>query len=423
MSANKKRRKKKKKNGLFSAFVRAVILLLVLAFLGALAWQLRGYMSDNATTAIARGDRLGNNYHGTLVVARDESVYETENMTRIDFIAEEGSRVSRSNVICKVYSSGYNQTEINKLNTARSEIQEYHINQVLNTYVDAALDSENEEIDSLARQVRTLVQGRGVGSLTNLEKQLESSLNVRKNYLRQKYPDDQTLSELYKVENDQLKKIESWTTTHTASEDCIVSFYTDGYERIINGETYANLSPQQVRAVARGVAPEQVANMGIDDPKKKESLSRGMNAIFRTISEDEWFALFLCTDKDWNPVVGEVYRMSLTGFDDSDVNARVESFSRIGNDLLLRMRINTNVDQILNIRTCGATVGDFISGVHVPINALYTYDNMIGVVVLEAGIQTFVPVTVITYPDENTAFVRPTLAGSPLDAGKTVMLF
>ena len=35
---------------------------------------------------------------------------------------------------------------------------------------------------------------------------------------------------LYKVENDQLKKIESWTTTYTASEDCLVSFYTDGYE-------------------------------------------------------------------------------------------------------------------------------------------------------------------------------------------------
>ena len=423
MSANKKKRKKKKKNSIFPAFVRAAVILIVLALIGVGVWKLRGYVSENATTAIARGDVLGNNYQGTLVIARDESVYETENATRIDFIAEEGSRISRSNVICKVYSSGYNQTEINKLNTARSEIQEYHINQVLSTYVDAALDSENEEIASLARQVRTLVQGRGVGSLTNLEKQLESSLNVRKNYLRQKYPDDQTLSELYKVENDQLKKIESWTTTHTATEDCIVSFYTDGYERVINANTYASLSPQQVRAVAKGVSPEQVNNMGIDDSKKKDSLSRGMNAVFRTISEDEWYALFLCTDKDWNPVVGEVYSMWLTGFDNYEVKARVESFSRIGGDLLLRMRIDAKVDPVLNIRTCGATVGDFVTGVHVPINALYTYENMIGVVVLEAGVQTFVPVTVITYPDENSAFVRPTLPNSPLSAGKTVMLF
>ena len=85
--------------------------------------------------------------------------------------------------------------------------------------------------------------------------------------------------------------------------------------------------------------------------------------------------------------------------------------------------MNESVEPVLNIRTCGATVGDFVSGLQVPIRALYTLDNMIGVVVLDGGVQTFVPVTVITYPDESTAFVRPTLTGSPLEAGKTVMLF
>ena len=64
-----------------------------------------------------------------------------------------------------------------------------------------------------------------------------------------------------------------------------------------------------------------------------------------------------------------------------------------------------------------------MSGYHVPINALYTIDNMIGVVIVEGGLQTFVPVTVVSYPDQNTAFIRPTLEGSPLANDKTVMLF
>jgi len=260
--------------------------------------------------------------------------------------------------------------------------------------------------------VRTLVQGRGVGSLTNLEDQLQSALNVRKNYLRQKYPDDQNLSELYKVENDQLKKIESWTTTYTALEDCIVSFYTDGYEKMVNAKTYSTLTPADVRSVVRGITPQQ-----------ESAAARGSEPIFRTVQEDEWYALFLCTDRDWNPVVGEAYQMQLTGFDNYVLPAQVESFTRIGGDLLLRMRIRSSVEPVLNIRTCGATVGDFVSGVHVPISALYTLDNMIGVVVLEGGVQTFVPVTVISYPDEKSAFVRPTLTGSPLEGGKTVMLF
>ena len=409
MSAKKK---KKKKNRAGSVLLRLLVLLVFLLLAGVALWQLRGVFSGNATTAIVRADTLGNSYSGTLVIARNERTYSTENKTRMEFVAGEGSRVARGGVICKVYTSGYNQTEINRLQTYRTEIQNYHVNQVLSTYVDAALDSENEEISQLAQQVRTLVQGRGVGSLSNLEKQLESALTVRKNYLRQKYPDDQTLSELYKVENDQLKKIESWTNTFVADEDCLVSFYTDGFESTVNSVTYSKLTPSDVRSIIRGVVPSG-----------STAQERGSAPIYRTIIEDEWYALFLCTDRDWNPVVGEEYRMNLTGFDNYVIPAVVESFSRIGGDLLLRMRVRSSVEPVLNIRTCGATVGDFVSGVYVPINALYTMNNMIGVVVLDGGVQTFVEATVISYSDDNTAFLRPTLSGSPLEAGKTVMLF
>ena len=409
MSSKKKRKKKKQKSTLIG---RVLIVVIAIAALGLLFWQLRGFTAQNATTAIARAGVLGDEYAGSVVIARNETLYETENKTRVDFIASEGSHVPRSGVICKVYSSGYNQTEINRLQTYRQEIQDYHISQVFSTYVDAALDANNDEISGLAQQIRTLVQGRGVGSLSNLETQMQSALNVRKNYLRQKYPDDQTLSGLYKVENDQLKKIESWTTTYTANEDCIVSFYTDGYENTVNAKTYSTLTPADIRNVIRGIAPQQ-----------ETAVQRGSDPIFRTVVEDEWYALFLCSDREWNPVVGEQYQMQLTGFDNYVLPAQVESFTRIGSDLLLRMRIRSSVEPVLNIRTCGATVGDFVSGVYVPIRALYTMENMIGVVVLEGGLQTFVPVTVISYPDEETAFVRPTLSGSPLSEGRTIMLF
>jgi len=403
--------KKKKKRKKSPVLLYAVLALFFLVLVFFVIWQVRSLFGSQATTAIAQADTLGNSYEGTIVIARNEKLHVTENLTRIDFVANEGSRVSKSGKICKVYSSGYNQTEINRLQTYRDEIQAYHSDQVLNTYVDAELDSENNEISALAQQVRTLVQGKGVGSLSNLEKQLTSELDIRRNYLRQKYPDDQTLAELYKMESDQLNKIESWTTTHTATEDCLVSFYTDGYESTINASTFDTLTPGDVRNVIRGVAPVQTA----------ETL--GKDPIFRSVIDDEWFALFLCSNRDWNPVVGESYRMRLGGFENYFVQAHVESFTRIGGELLLRLSIQGSVEPVLNIRTCSAVIGDFVSGVHVPMNALYTLDNMIGVVVLDGGSQTFVPVTVVSYSDENTAFVRPTLDGSPLEAGKTVMLF
>jgi len=412
-----KSKKKKRKQGNGSAI--AVVLFSVVILIGVVyaAWQIKDLLVEPATTAIVEGSTLGNYYDGKLVIARNEELVTTENKTRIDFVAEEGSKVNRSSVICKVYSSGYNQTEINKLQTYREEIQAYHSSQVLNTYVDAALDSENATIDALAQQVRTLVHGRGVGSLSSIQKQLESALTSRKNYLRQKYPDDQELAQLYKVENDQLKKIESWTTTFTADEDCLVSFYTDGYELTVNSRTYGNLMPADVRNVIRGVALEV-------DPTEKAH-----DPVYRAVIEDEWYALFICSNPDWNPVVGERYQMQLTGFDHWVVEGEIMSFSRIGGDLLLRMRIQDDVRPVLNIRTCDATVGDFVSGVRVPVDALYSHRDVntnreaIGVVVLDGGIQTFVEVVVISYPDENTAFVRPVMSGSPLEPGKTVMLF
>lgn len=411
---SKKKKRKQKRGSSLGVFVLLMLLISGIVFV---SLKLKDVFIEPATTAIVQESSLGNYYDGTLVIARNETLVSTENKTRIDFVAEEGSRVSRSSVICKVYSSGYNQTEINRLQTYRDQIESYHTNQVLRTYVDAALDGENAAIDALAQQVRTLVHGRGVGSLGSIEKQLESALTSRKNYLRQKYPDDQELSQLYKVENDQLKKIESWTTTYIAEEDCLVSFYTDGYEEAVNSRTYASLMPADVKNVIRGIAPNL------------DTVSKGNDAIFRTVVEDEWYALFLCSDPDWNPVVGEVYRMQLTGFDNYLVDGEIMSFSRIGNDLLLRMRINGSVEPVLNIRTCSATVGDFVFGVRVPVDALYslrdeqTGKDAIGVIVLDGGIQTFVEVIVISYPDERTAFVRPVLSGSPLEPGKTVMLF
>lgn len=406
---NKKRKRKKKSS---SKFLLVLVLLIVLALVVYGIMQLRVLLQSTATTAIVKDGTLGNFYSGTMIIVRNETLYETENKTRIDFVADEGSYVPRSGIICRVYSSGYNQTEINRLQTYREEIQNYHVDQVFTSYVDAELDSENKEISSLAVQVRTLVRGRGVGSLSNLESQITSAMSVRKNYLKQKYPDDQTLAELYKVENDQLKKIESWTTTFTAKEDCIVSFYTDGYETTVNAQTYLFMTPADAKNVIRGVPPEQ------------STVSRGSDPIFRTVIDDEWYALFLCSDRDWNPVVGEAYTIQLDGFDNYVVTGVVESFSRIGSDLLLRMKVeDQSVMPVLNIRTCGATVGDFVTGVNVPINALYAMDNKIGVVVLDGPSQVFVEVLVISYPDENTAFVRAKLDGSPLEPNKTVMLF
>ena len=383
------------------------LILLVLIALMLFLWL--NQRNRLGTTAIVTQSSLGSQYQGQIVIVRDETLYDAEGVTRIDYVAEEGSHLYNGGVICRVYSSGYNQTEINKLESYRSAIQQYHKEQVMQNYVDAQLDRLNSQIDALALEIRTLVQGQGVGSLNNLETQMTSALNSRQNYLRQKYPQDLTLSSLYQQESQQLKKIESWTTTYDAKEECIVSFYTDGYESTVNAETYEELTLSQVRSVLAGQQLET------------DVVSRGRTAVFRTVQPDVWYALLVSSERNWNPVLDQTYKMQLEGFD-NPVDATVISFTRSGGDLLVRMEIDGDVESVLNLRTSRVVVGEFVDGVNVPVSALYVQNNMIGVVVSELGVDTFVPVTVISQ-DETTAFVRSIYTGSPLQAGKTVKLF
>ena len=350
-------------------------------------------------------------YEGTMVIAREENIKDTESNTTIEYIASEGSRLSRSDVICKVYSSGYNQTEINRLENYRDEIRSYHVNQVFSSYVDAALENENTRIAQLAQQVRVVVQGKSEGSLSNLEKQITTELSARKSYLKAKYPDDQNLSELYKVENDQLKKIESWTTTYTATEECLVSFYTDGYEKTINSNTFPDLMPNDVRNVVKGVAPEQ------------SMVSKGNISIYRTVNPNVWYGLFLCQDKTFNPVRGLEYMIILEGYDDYRVTGVLDSFTQIGNDLLLRLRVSQDVFPVLNIRTCKAKVGNSVEAYAVPEAAIYMPDGFTKYVIVLVGGQQ-VAVEVNEEPDHppGIRYVNPILPNSPLNGQYPVML-
>ena len=104
------------------------------------------------------------------------------------------------------------------------------------------------------------------------------------------------------------------------------------------------------------------------------------------------------------------------------MNATVDSFSRSGSELMVRLVIESDVTPVLSIRTCRVVIGESVTGLCVPNRALLVQQGMIGVVVSDMGMDTFVPVEVVTY-DDATAVVMPIMSGSPLQAGKTVMLF
>lgn len=362
-------------------------------------------------TAVVTTQNMDNKYQADAVIMRDERVTDDEGLVRVTYYAEEGSVVYNGSKIAEVYTAGYSQSDMNQLLTVRSQIKGYHKQLISASYSEPELDLYNSRILERAHELELMVQGKAKGNLINLNRQLQLSLDERQNYMRTAHASDQTLSSYYDSETSILKKIDSWTRRCFAESDCIVSFYTDGYESMLKAANFETITAQEVRSVVAGEAPVL------------STAQKGRTAIYREVTPTGWYLLLLSHDTKWNPQDGETYRVRLMGFDDHIVDGVVQSSSRTGNELLVRMRVAGDVRPVLNVRSLRAEVGDkSVSGLWVPVGALYRQGEEWGVVINDGG-QFFVPVTIIDRDSVNEyAIIEPVVPGM-LKEGQKVRLF
>ena len=341
---------------------------------------------------------IGSRYTGDCLIVRDETPFDAEGVSSVDYIAEEGSLVSRGMTVCNVYSSGFSTREMTALQDYRNQIKEYQV-KLLKAQVttDAYMEKLEADVMTRAREVRELIGGAR-GNMNNQEAQLGAAIQARQRYLKQKYSEDQRMTRLYDDEQSQLQRISSWTKQFAAQSEGLVSFYSDGYEYGLTVSNYEQFTPAQIRSMLNGNKPGESA------------VQKGKTTIYRMIR-----------DSNWNPVEGAEYELKLENFKDTMVKARVVSFTRTGGELEVRLDVMSDVKPVLYIRTCTGVLGDSVSSLTVPAKALYTQDNMPGVVVVREGYQFFVPVNVIDKRD-GMIYIAPIQQGA-LYEGDTVRLF
>ena len=383
---------------------------LILIVIGFVVWYLVTALTPEAEPygKITAGT-IGSRYKGDCLLIRDETPFDAEGLTSIEYIAEEGRAISRGSVICNVYSSGFSTREMSTLQEYRDQIKDYQL-KLLRSEVatDARMEKLESDVMNLTREIRDVVGGMR-GNLNNEESLLVSAIDARQRYLKQKYSEDQRMTRLYDDEQSQMQRISSWTKQYAAMMDGIVSFYSDGYEYGLTINNYDQFTPAQVRSMINGEKPEQSA------------VQKGRTTIYRMIRDGLWRVVMLVRDTNWNPVEGATYELKLESFKDTTVQARVQSFTRSGGEMVVRLAVEAPVQPILYIRTCAGELGDSISTLTVPERALYTQDNMVGVVVVDGQYQTFIPVNVLDRRD-GQVFISAIQQGV-LAEGQTVRLF
>ncbi|MBE5802367.1 MAG: hypothetical protein E7319_08780 [Clostridiales bacterium] len=393
--------------GRASAIMKIVLMLALIG--GVIFFFASRNASRSQATATIQAATLGNTYYGDALIVRNETAYDEEGVQSIEYVAQEGSVVYRGDPLCYVYSTGYSTSEMTTLQDYRDQINDYQ--QTLLS-AESAYDPRMEllEGDVVERglEVRSLVQGAR-GNLTNQEIVLDTAITQRQNYFRSKYASDMRLSRLYDDENTQQQRIESWIKPKFAAQESIVSFYTDGFEYALSPTLYETYTPAQVRAMINGEKPQTSA------------ADRGRIDLYRLIRKDNYAVLLLVKDKNWNPVNDQVYDLRLEQFTSTTVKAKVLSYARSGGELLVRLAVVDDVTKVLYMRTCEASIGEYVDCMMVPADAIYTQNGAKGVVIIQDGVQKFVPVTILN-ESGNEVYISAIQTGVLVE-GMTVQLF
>ncbi|MBQ9263043.1 MAG: hypothetical protein IJ189_02390 [Clostridia bacterium] len=388
-----------------------ILLALVIVGFGTFA-ALRSMAPRQGAYGYVSFGALSSRYAGDAVLVRSETVYAQEGVSQIDYIADEGADIKRGDTVATIYTSGFSSREWTTLQNYRNQIKEYHKVLIGNAAADTRLLSLTTQVRERALEAQRLVQGAR-GSLNGQETLLQEAMQSLRIYMRQKYPDDQKLSRLYDEENTQLQRISTWSKQFAAVSDGLVSFYTDGYEPALNMTNYGDYTPAQVRSMYNGNAPQV----------QGQTVSRNSTDIYRLVRKEPWAVLLLCSDQEWTPVTGRSYEMLIENFDNIIVHATVESFTRSGGELLVRLLVeNTDaLSNVLYIRSCKVQVGESVNTLMVPSRAIYIQNGRKGVVIATEGGEYWAGVEIVS-DDGTSAYVIPENAGVLYD-GVPVRLF
>ncbi len=386
-------------------------IMLIVAALGFLTWYaVRTLVPRTEPYATISLDSIGEHYSGDCLIVRDEMVWPEDGVGSVDYIAQEGADVEMYEPICKVYSSSYTEKEKNALQDYRDDIKKYQL-ELLGKEIttDARMEKLASDVLTQAREVREIIHGAR-GNMTNQEAQLNEAIEARQSYLRDKYRDNDRMSRLYSEEDQQQRKILSWTRPRQAQKAGIVSFYSDGYESGLKMTNYETYTHAEVREMINGTKPAASKDQ------------RGKTTVYRIVQDGSWGVLMMIKDSKWNPVEGSVYELKLENFKSTTVYAKVVSYTRMGGELLVRLLIeDASVRPVLYMRTCTGELGDSATSLTVPEKAIHTQNGQQGVVRVEGESKWFVQVTILKQQD-GMCYIVPVQSGT-LEEGQTIKLF
>ncbi|MBQ3169203.1 MAG: hypothetical protein IJB99_05530, partial [Clostridia bacterium] len=116
------------------------------------------------------------------VIVRDEEIISSKQVSRLEYIAQEGTLVASGDPVMYVYSLEYSEKLIRELNNVRKNIQTYH-NILLGNEIDSTLEVYDLTVKQKALDLKNLIRRNTSGNFLSLVSQLEDAMDERRAYM------------------------------------------------------------------------------------------------------------------------------------------------------------------------------------------------------------------------------------------------
>ena len=387
--------------------IKARLFVFLFILVGIVAGIVVLVRSRRATGTITYGDVNMSITAGAAVI-RDESTVSTESYQKIIFHITEGEAVVNGTEIATVFKRGYQDESMVGLLRVQREIYEKQLT-LLDESASVTLADINARIATVESQIRDTARGDSTLDMLTLENTLKSLQSERISYLKGVVTPDTELQSLYQELETQENTMNQWTRTITNSAGSgVISFYFDGYEKVLNASQLSVINAALINNVVSGGNTVTSSDSSSETP------------LYRMVSNTHWYLAFVTDgDSPSRTVAGEVYNVVFDDYSDQVYLATAIAPVVTASSVVNILEFNTDLGDFLSIRSVNITVTKAANGTIVP-NTMVGYDQGQPYVLVKNG-DSVVQVKVdVKAADEQNSVIEAQNAAQTLQSGMRV---
>nr|MDD6336112.1 HlyD family efflux transporter periplasmic adaptor subunit [bacterium] len=349
------------------------------------------------------GLTIGRVEQGTIVW--NETLSVNKDTGKINYLVAEGESVEAEDPLVQVYRVGYSDTYVNNVLEIQQNILTYLLDR-MSDQVDPQLTLLQNEIAVQVKEISACQLAGKTSDVLWREARLRQALLDRRTYLVEQAQNDPYLQRLLQQEQEALANVSDYISSIGAPSAGLVSFYFDGCEELnlstLQGKTYSQI--KEILKAADGI---------------KKLQQQGYTPLFKIIDGNRWVYAVLATSAR-SYQVDQMYEIVFEGYSDYVFLGKYTGEVVDNNQRVLLFDITQPPGALLNAREIGASIGKYYEGLKVPVAALKKQGGQTGVLRIDDGKKTFMPVTVIAQ-DAGYAIVEQAGGDGVLEVGMQVV--